>query len=99
MTVRYPTQCSACVRLRRDTPKQTPACEAFPGGIPNSISFYGGDHRQPRKGDHGLLFEQADNEEAHANFANWQFVYKPEEWQEAQRGDQAAGSQERGDEA
>lgn len=99
MTVRYPTQCSACTRLRRDSPKQTPACDAFPGGIPNSISYYGGDHRKPRKGDHGLRFEQVDSDEARENFADWQFIHAPEEWQEAQRGDQAAGGQEGRDEA
>ena len=28
-------------------------CDAFPGGIPKAIFMFGGDHRQPRVGDHG----------------------------------------------
>jgi hypothetical protein len=98
MTVRHPTQCAACVRFR---PSKAGGfvCEAFPGGIPLGIVTFGADHRQPRKGDHGLQFLQADTDEARANFDNWLFVFAPEEWQEAQRGDQKARSEERRDEA
>jgi hypothetical protein len=98
MTVRHPTQCAACKHLR--PPKgNMPVCDAFPGGIPLSISMWGGDHRQERKGDHGVRFEQADTDRARQAFDDWMFVNAPDEWLEAHRGDQEAGRKEGGDEA
>jgi len=61
--------------------------------------MFGEDHRTPRKGDHGVRFELKEGPEAQADFDNWMFVFSPEEWEAAQRGNQAAGSQKGGDEA
>lgn len=51
MTTVVPSLCRACLRLRDGV-----SCDAFPGGIPDEIIRYGGDHRDPTRGDHGLQF-------------------------------------------
>jgi hypothetical protein len=84
MTVRHATLCAACARLGEPTKTGQPACEAFPGGIPSVISTWGADHRQPRNGDHGLQFVQAEGEGAAALFDNWLFVNEHDEWERRQ---------------
>jgi hypothetical protein len=83
MTYRIPTQCRACARLR----KGALACEAFPGGIPNAIVQYGGDHRVARKGDQGLRFQLAEGEGAAEAFDQWLFVNDHAEWEARHRAD------------
>lgn len=55
MTLRKPSLCDACKRLRRDYDKG-PVCAAFPEGIPEPILVGGFDHRNPFPGDHGVRF-------------------------------------------
>lgn len=98
MTTSHPTQCVACARFRGANGAGNLACDAYPGGIPNRISYFGADHRTAQKGDHGLQFEMKEGPEAQADFANWQFVYAHEEWEKA-NGNQEAGSEEGGDAA
>jgi len=70
MTVRHPTLCAACTHLRGEGR----ACGAFPGGIPKSIFLFGADHRTPRPGDHGVVFQLAATEKAEAAFTDWVYV-------------------------
>lgn len=65
-----PSQCRACKRKTGPT-----TCEAYPGRIPDVMLFGGGDHREPRVGDHGKLFEQASGEKAAEEFGFWEQVY------------------------
>jgi hypothetical protein len=63
--------CAACRHLRGTggrleemlhedhDPFATPACDAFPGGIPQEIWLGGADHRLPFEGDGGLRFDLA----------------------------------------
>ena len=76
MTTRVPTLCAACAHLRAG---EGSVCAAFPGGIPKSIYLFGGDHRQPRPGDHGVTFELRDGSAAEAALADWAYVNEPEE--------------------
>lgn len=72
-------QCQACKHLREGgVGRASPVCEAFPGGIPNAIAYHGADHRQARKGDHGVRFAQAEGPEAQQAFENWQSVFGKE---------------------
>jgi hypothetical protein len=49
--------CLRCRRLRRENlPDGTPACDAFPEGIPAEIFDGKADHTRPFKGDRGLRF-------------------------------------------
>jgi hypothetical protein len=89
MTTRMPTQCVACVHLRSKDGGAVPTCDAFPGGIPNSIAYYGADHREARRGDHGVQFELRPG--AEARFDDWLFVYAPNEYEREHRADQTAG--------
>jgi hypothetical protein len=57
------TQCIDC-RHRRATTGQT--CAAFPDGIREAILSNEHDHRRPYPGDHGVLFEADDEEDADA---------------------------------
>lgn len=87
MTTRYPVQCAACKHMRAaPTPSGHPACDAFPGGIPNRIAYYGADHRQPVKGDHGIQFELAEGDQAAEAFENWRLVHE-----EVEGGNQTTG--------
>lgn len=86
MTVRHPTLCAACVHLRG--PGRV--CEAFPGGIPQAIYLFGADHREHRRGDHGITFELAPGEHASQALAYWQHVNEPTEGGGV-GGNQAAG--------
>lgn len=70
MTVKYPTQCAACARLR----EKVGTCDAFPGGIPKNIFMFGEDHRTPRRGDHGLQFQQKPGAEAQRALDDWLWV-------------------------
>ena len=90
MTVKYPTQCAACVHFRGAATNQALACDAFPGGIPNNIVYFGEDHRKPRRGDHGVTFEQKPGEQAAKDFEAWRSVHAPEEEPD---GNSQAGSQ------
>jgi hypothetical protein len=67
MTIQFPAQCMACARRTTGS-----MCEACPAGIPAEIGMRGDDHRRPR-GDEvdGLVFEQADTDEARWWFASW----------------------------
>lgn len=53
MTSIVPSLCNGCVRLRPGGI----TCDAFPNGIPQDLLTAGGDHHEPRPGDHGLQFE------------------------------------------
>jgi hypothetical protein len=66
-----PSQCWACERKF----KNSLACEAFPGGIPEAMTSQGGDHRLPLIGDSGKLFMIADAEDAEEQFGFWRQVY------------------------
>lgn len=68
MTSQLPVQCLACARLLAGS-----TCEAYPAGIPAEIGMRGDDHRTPR-GDEvdGLVFKQADTDEARRWFASWE---------------------------
>ena len=79
MTSKVPSQCVACAHFRGANSAGNLACDAYPGGIPNRIVFFGSDHRVESRGDHGVRFEQKDTPEARADFALWQFVFAPEE--------------------
>jgi hypothetical protein len=79
MTSIVPAICRACDRLHGvslppslDWPggKKVKTCDAFPGGIPDSIAL-GGSHTEPVEGDHGLRFRQAPGQEAHEAFLEW----------------------------
>lgn len=71
MTSRVPTQCRACVHFD----VKTGVCDAFPGGIPDDIIFWGFDHRGEFPNDRGVRFELKPGEEAEEDFANWQSVF------------------------
>ena len=60
MTTGPRSQCSVCVHFRSpfDFPGKTEAfCDAFPGGIPDSVYSNQADHRQPIEGDNGVRWE------------------------------------------
>lgn len=64
MTLRFPPLCHLCKHLRYDEEwridRPTPVrCAAYPDGIPDAIFLNLGDHRKPRRGDHGIQFELA----------------------------------------
>lgn len=71
MTTALPSLCRACIRRSRTRP----GCEAFPGGIPDNILLFGGDHRAPWAGDRGLQFVQASGDEALAAYDDWKSVF------------------------
>lgn len=71
MTSRIPSLCRACKRARRSGLQ----CEAFPNGIPQDMLTAGGDHHEPREGDHGLQFEQAPTREAREALSVWQQTF------------------------
>ena len=54
MTTGPAPMCMSCKRLS----DAGLTCEAFPDGIPDAILFSEHDHREPFKGDHGLLYER-----------------------------------------
>ena len=60
----YRTMCLECVHLLDDdeeNPDAAPACEAFPGGIPDEIIRQGFDHRLEFPGDNGIRFEPSED--------------------------------------
>lgn len=50
-------QCPLCKHFNRNA--DTPACTAFPDGIPKEIAKGEFDHREKHPGDGGVRFEQA----------------------------------------
>jgi hypothetical protein len=71
VTTRMPNQCQACERFRR----ASATCEAFPGGIPKEMLYYGGDHREPLPGDHGLQFVQGTETEQLQAYQDWRATF------------------------
>lgn len=77
MTTQVPALCLSCTRREptSDPGTGTPTvvrCKAFPGGIPFEIAI-GGDHRLPHGGEvDGLVYEQAEGEQARQDFDAWQ---------------------------
>lgn len=47
--------CVVC--KHRDAFTETQGCDAYPGGIPESIYSGGADHRKPLPGDHDVQFK------------------------------------------
>ena len=70
MTTVMPSLCLACRRL-----KDGNVCAAFPEGIPNNIILYGADHRQPIRGDNGILFEMSARPTAPKAFNDWRELH------------------------
>ena len=64
MTVAVVVQCFYCKHLRRWIRGRDGrlTCDAYPEGIPREILVMGGDHRKPRVGDHGILFDPVDED-------------------------------------
>lgn len=56
--------CSFCKHLIKDENGGPFACSAFPGGVPDAIFKSQHDHREPIKGDGGVLFSPKDKEGA-----------------------------------
>jgi hypothetical protein len=52
VTTYMPNLCRSCLRLN----KNGTSCAAFPAEIPDTIIFFGADHRVPIDGDHGLQY-------------------------------------------
>lgn len=52
--------CVDCKHLAPDGREGMFRCEAFPGGIPESILLARAGHRKPYPGDHGIRFEPRD---------------------------------------
>lgn len=69
--IQVPVLCAACARVTGAN-----SCQAFPDRIPRAISLGGDDHRRAR-GDEvdGLVFEQADTDEARRWFAGWERLF------------------------
>jgi len=61
-----PKLCDSCAHLKADGR----TCSAFPGRIPASIA-YGGDHRDPVPGDHGIQYQVSEKEGAADRFDTW----------------------------
>ena len=57
-----------CVSCKNYFPRKG-TCRAFPKGVPEDIQLEGGDHRQPREGDHGIQYEQKPG--AQETFKQW----------------------------
>lgn len=89
MSTRHATLCAACQRLRKANGQGQPTCEAYPGGIPNQIVRWGGEHRTPRPGDHGLQFVLKEGQEE--QYEDWLFANDPNELRRRRDGNQAAG--------
>lgn len=71
MNSRIPSQCRACSRYDA----ATGTCDAYPGGVPGDMLFFGEDHRLPREGDHGIQFNQGNDPEQLEAFADWQATF------------------------
>lgn len=67
MTSRIPSQCRACARF--DVVQGN--CDAFLGGVPADMLFYGDDHRKPRDRDGGIQFLQGRDPEQLQAFQDW----------------------------
>lgn len=67
MTSRIPSQCLACSRYFA----LGGTCDAYPGGVPEGMLFFGEDHTKPRRGDHGIQFLQGRDPEQLQAFADW----------------------------
>lgn len=74
MTSKHPTLCVSCTHLRERATGKPFTCDAFPGGIPQAIVMFGGDHRTTRRGDHGVTYEQREGAEAKALLDDWLHV-------------------------
>jgi coproporphyrinogen III oxidase len=73
MTSIAPTQCRACAHF---SPELGAGCRAFPKGRPDSIRFFGADHRNPVRGDGGLVFQKSHENGADAAFADWEKTFE-----------------------
>lgn len=54
---RFSSVCSRCQHLNLDPSATTPACKAFPNGIPNEIWSGKNDHTKPYPNDKGIRFK------------------------------------------
>lgn len=61
--------CYACQHLDHRPGRMR--CAAYPKGVPRDIMFSRVDHRQPVKGDGGIVFEQAPHKPIPPQFEIW----------------------------
>jgi hypothetical protein len=58
------SQCLNCAHVMRPIRDRILRCEAFPEGVPDIIFRNEHDHRKPYRGDHGVRWEPATEEDA-----------------------------------
>lgn len=67
-----PTQCLACKHLKR-AGYLDGGCTAFEK-IPDDM-IWGGDHREPLEGDHGVQFDLSARDGAAEAFSDWRSAF------------------------